>query len=174
MVLRGLMQLKFLNDCVGIRRSSANAVVYREMGMCSVWAGWTRRAAGLRNRAVRRDPSDMVRLAVAESCGMVEGGARGGWAAQLSDSIHRVAAGLGMDWRLDRRGLAALPASLVQGGTEEWWRLSLGGAVSRLMANDWVAVPVRQVPERESDGWDQMARGSCIIGGSGLTGGMWL
>ena len=54
-----------------------------------------------------------------------------------------------MDWQ----GLAALPARLVQGGTGEWWRLSLGGAASRLMANDWVAVPVRQVPEREKDGF---------------------
>ena len=68
------MQLKLLKDCVGIRRSTANAVVYREMGMCSVWGGWTRRAAGLWNRVVRRDPSDMLRLAVAESCSMAEGG----------------------------------------------------------------------------------------------------
>ena len=95
------------------------------------------------NRVVLHDPSDMVRLAVAESCSMAEGGARGGWAAQLSDNIQRVAAGLGREWRLNRQGLAALPASLVQGGTEEWWRLSLGGAASWLMANDWVAVPVR-------------------------------
>ena len=54
------MQLKFLKDCVGIRHSTAYAVVYREMGMCSVWAGWTRGAAGLWNRVMRRDPSDMV------------------------------------------------------------------------------------------------------------------
>ena len=71
------MQLKFLKDCVGIRRSTAKAVVYREMRMCSVWAGWTRRVAGLWNKVVRCDPSDMARFAVAESCSMAEGGAEG-------------------------------------------------------------------------------------------------
>ena len=77
--LKGIetMQSKFLKDCVVIRCSTANAVEYREVSMCSVWAWWTRRAAGLWNRALRRDPSYMVSLAVAESCSMAEGGPEG-------------------------------------------------------------------------------------------------
>ena len=131
--------------------ATANAVVMREMGWCPVWAGWVRRAAGLWNRVVQRDATDLVRLAVKDSCSMATEGVRGCWAAEFSRSVQRIADGLGTDWAVDLENLAELPADIVRGGAEEWWRLCLGTGARLLIDGEPAAV--RQVPEQQSEGF---------------------
>lgn len=145
------LQLKLLRMCVGVKATTANAVLYREMGVCPVWVGWVRRAAGFWNRVVARDATDLVRLAVMDSCSMAARGVRGCWAAEFSDSVQRIAGGLGSDWRVDLEGLAALPQGLVRGGAAEWWRLGLN-AGARLVVETELA-PVREVPAQRSEGF---------------------
>ena len=106
------LQLGYLRQLLGVRRSTPNAVVLAETGEQPLWQRWLRRAAKLWNRVLEQPQDSLLRQALASSCSLADGSqtaARQSWAEQLAAGMAGV--GIPLDMQepapIDLKQLAA-------------------------------------------------------------------
>jgi len=139
-----LLHFSFLRQSLGVRASTARAVMLRETGRCHMNVAWFRQALNFFNRVMKRNDSDVVRHACLADLAQARDGSTSAWSAHMAKCMHKIECGQQADVFLNGRFCPV--DDLVCAMEKHQWR------------NDWKTLlptnsQVRAVPNEASVGF---------------------
>jgi hypothetical protein len=142
------MHMGFLRQCLGVRKSTAAAVIMFEMNRMPIALSWLKQLLRFWNKIVTRPEGDIVKIALKGSMALAaKAGVGTCWALQVAKCLDRY------QFQLRQHGLQLIDVdSILEAAHSEWW-MDLVKDVCALDRDFQGPSAVRSIPDDRRDGF---------------------